>query len=167
MTIVIGLIARGCLTIAALCFGGFVLMILAQVGYRYLGVSMVFSEEAARVLNVYSVFFGLVFVVFASADVRINLIDRFMASRPALRMTLRGLYLVLAAGFFTVLTVGSFLLAQSNWSWPLPSISFMTKGHVYVAPFLGGLMSLIIVLHRIYLLALGCETEELISEDVE
>lgn len=167
MTRLTGLIARTCLVIAAICFGVFVLMILAQVGYRYLGVSMVFSEEAARVLNVYSVFFGLVFVVFASADVRINLIDNLLVAHPSLRTAFRAVYLLLAAGFFATLTVGSFLLAQSNWSWPLPSISFMTKGHVYVAPFIGGLMSMIIVLHRIFLLALGIETEEFIAEDVE
>lgn len=146
---IITTVARACLALAATFFVLFILMILAQVSYRYLGVSMVFSEEAARLLNVYSVFFGLVFVIYAGADVRINLIDRLLGDRPGLLRALHVFYLAMALTFLTVLTIGSFLLAESNWRWALPSISFLSKGHVYVAPFIGGLLSALIVLYRL------------------
>ncbi|WP_226584029.1 TRAP transporter small permease [Acuticoccus sediminis] len=142
-------LARASLALAAVSFACFIVMILAQVSYRYVGVSMVFSEEAARLFNVYAVFFGLVYVVYASGDVRINLIDAFFDSRPRLAVALSLVYTVLAIIFMAILCVGSWRLMNSNWSWPLPSISFLSKGHVYLAPFIGSVLSLIILVGRV------------------
>ena len=137
--------ARGCLSLAALSFAGFFLMIVGQVSYRYLGISLVFSEEAARLLNVYAVFFGLVYVVRAAGDVRINLIDKLIGDRPGVLLGFQVFQFAVMALFLTVLMVGSFLLAETNWRWAMPSMTFLNQGVVYVAPCIGAFLSLVIV----------------------
>lgn len=167
MTRIVDVTARTFLVLAALSFLCFILMIVAQVAYRYVGVSMVFSEEAARLCNIYAVFFGLVYVVYSYADVRINLIDALLDANPSLKMAFAAFYLVVALIFLATLSTGSYLLMMSNWSWPLPSIPFLSKGHIYLAPFIGGTVSSLIVLFRLARLFKGELPAELVMEDVE
>jgi TRAP-type transport system small permease protein len=159
-------VARVSLTLAAVCFALFVLMVLAQVGYRYLGISMVFSEEAARLINVYSIFFGLVFVVHSDADIRINLIDNVFVSHPRIQYVAKIGYLLLTLIFFLVLLTGSYLLMVSNWRWALPSISFLNQGHVYMAPFISCCLSIPIILFRLYFVIIGAPHPNGTVEDI-
>lgn len=137
------------MVLAALCFAGFLLMVIAQVGYRYFGLSMVFSEDAARLFNLYAVFLGLVMVVYAAGDVRIDLIDRYLAEDGLARRVLAAFYCLAQLVLLAAICYGSYLLMRSNWGWTLPAISFLHQGHLYLAPFLGSALSLMVVLLRL------------------
>jgi len=138
------------MALAAICFAGFILMILAQVSYRYLGISMVFSEDAARLLNIYAVFLGLVMVVHKDGDVRIDLIDRFLAQKPALQTILRVGYAFILIALLSAISYGSFLLMQANWGFLLPAIPFLHQGHIYLAPFIGSILSIIVTISKLH-----------------
>lgn len=129
------------MALAALCFAGFLLMILAQVGYRHLGLSMVFSEDAARLLNIYAVFLGLVMVVHQGGDVRIDLIDRLIGNRPRFHAFFKVFHALVAVILLSAVAYGSILLMQSNWGLSLPAIRFLHQGHIYMAPFIGCLLA--------------------------
>ena len=139
------------MALATACFAGFIVMILAQVGYRYLDFSMIYSEDAARLLNVYAVFFGLVMVVHRDGDVRIDLIDRWLtkgASGSSALAVLRIGYSFIMLTFLSAVALGSFLLMRSNWGLSLPAIPFLHQGHIYLAPFAGSLLSIVIVVGK-------------------
>lgn len=141
------------MALAAVCFAGFLLMVLAQVGYRYLGISMVFSDDAARLFNIYAVFLGLVFVVHADGDVRIDLIDRLFGEDSAARRILKLFYLTLMVCFLTALATGAFLLVRSNWGLTLPAITFLHQGHIYLAPLIGAVLSVGVCLSKFVTIA--------------
>jgi TRAP-type transport system small permease protein len=143
------LTARVSMALAALCFAGFIVMVIAQVAYRYLGISMVFSEDAARLLNLYAVFLGLVMIVHAQGDVRIDLIDRFVARGYHARAVLGLFYNLAMALLLAAIVWGSFLLMVSNWGLILPAISFLHQGHLYLAPFVGALLSILVLIDRV------------------
>lgn len=138
------------MALAAICFAGFLVMILAQVSYRYLGISMVFSEDAARILNIYAVFLGLVMVVHSDGDVRIDLIDRFFAKRAGLQITLRIGYAFITLTLLSAIAYGSYLLMQANWGFALAAIPFLHQGHIYLAPFIGSILSIIVTLSKLH-----------------
>ncbi len=138
------------MALAAVCFAGFILMILAQVSYRYLGVSMVFSEDAARLLNIYAVFFGLVMVVNKDGDVRIDLIDRFLAKNRKLQTALRVGYAFILIALLSAIAYGSLLLMKANWGFLLPAIPFLHQGHIYLAPFIGSILSIIVTISKLH-----------------
>ncbi|UTW52366.1 TRAP transporter small permease subunit [bacterium SCSIO 12827] len=131
------------MVLAAFCFAGFLIMILAQVGYRHLDLSMVFSEDAARLLNIYAVFLGLVMVVHQDGDVRIDLIDRLLGSRPRMRAGFRVFQYLVTIVLLSAVAYGSFRLMLSNWGWILPAIRFLHQGHIYMAPFIGCVLATI------------------------
>jgi len=144
MTRVLNCVAGASMALAALCFAGFLLMILAQVGYRHLGLSMVFSEDLARLLNIYAVFLGLVMVVHHDGDVRIDLIDRILTTRPRIAGALRVFNAFVAIVLLSAIAYGSFRLMVSNWGWTLPAVRFLHQGHIYLAPFVGCLLAMIL-----------------------
>lgn len=138
------------MALAAICFAGFILMILAQVSYRYLGISMVFSEDAARLLNIYAVFLGLVMVVHKDGDVRIDLIDRFLARNLKLQTILRIGYAFILIALLSAITFGSYLLMKANWGFSLPAIPFLHQGHIYLAPFIGSILSIVVTISKLH-----------------
>ncbi len=137
------------MALAALCFAGFLVMVLAQVFYRYFGVSMIFSEDGARLLNIYAVFLGLVMVVHAEGDVRIDLIDRFVLTGPRSLAVLRLAYALIMLVLLAAIATGAFLLMRSNWGLSLPAITFLHQGHIYLAPFLGSLLSIFVLVEKL------------------
>lgn len=133
-----------------ICFASFLIAILAQVAYRYLGIPLVFSEEIARMLNVYVVFVGLILVTRTDGHIRIDLLDRVCSKAPSMIHVLRAFHMVTAFIFLVLLAVGSWQLVQSSWNHRLATISWITHGHVYIAPLLGSSLSAIIVLIRLF-----------------
>lgn len=137
------------MALASVCFAGFLLMVLAQVTYRYLGISMVFSEDAARLFNIYAVFLGLTFVVHTNGDVRIDLVDRLVGQNSSARRLLELFYLVLMISFLAALATGAFLLVRSNWGLTLPAIAFLHQGHIYLAPLIGAVLSIAVSISKL------------------
>ena len=143
MTRVTTLVTRAADALVTICFAGFFIAVLAQIAYRYLGINLVFSEELARLLSLYVVFLGLVLVTVRHGHIRIDLLDRILG-RNRLTDTLYRFQLLAAFVFLCALTVGAFQLMVANWPYPLATMSFVSQGTVYLAPFLGGAAAAII-----------------------
>lgn len=137
-------IAKASDALSTLAFAGFLIAILAQVAYRYLGVTMVWSEEMARLLNVYMVFFGLIVVTFRADHLKIDILERTISS-PSILKTLRIVHLALAFIFLLVLTYGAYLLTISSWGQRLSTMAWANHGMFYLAPLIGCSVSSLLV----------------------
>ncbi len=143
MKTVTTVVTRATDALVTICFAGFFVAILAQIAYRYLGVSLVFSEELARLLNLFVVFLGLVLVTARHGHIRIDLIDR-MLGRNLLTDILYRFQLFAAFVFLCALTFGAYRLMVANWPYPLATMSWVSQGMVYLAPFIGGAVAAVI-----------------------
>lgn len=150
MRLLLNGIARTSEVLAAVCFAGFLFAILAQVAYRYLGISLVFSEELARILNVYVVFIGLVLVTRTDGHIRIDLLERACEGAAFIQPIIRTLHLLAAFIFLVLLAVGSWQLVESSWTHRIATISWITHGHIYLAPFIGSSASAVVVFVRLF-----------------
>ena len=158
------------MALAAVCFAGFLLMVLAQVFYRYFGVSMVFSEDAARLFNIYAVFLGLVMIVHAEGDVRIDLIDRFFLIGKRSRAVAGLAYGIVMLTLLAAIATGAFLLMRSNWGLSLPAMTILHQGHIYLAPFLGSLLSILVLVEKMrqhLLVCAGLDAADTTQRDYE
>ncbi|WP_194135935.1 TRAP transporter small permease subunit [Salipiger mangrovisoli] len=126
--------------VATFAFAGFLCAIIAQVAYRYAGISMVWSEELARLLNVYMVFFGLILVTADGGHLKIDILERSIRSPEALRL-LRVAHRVLALVFLLCLAWGGVKLTLSSWAHPLATMAWANHGMVYLPVVIGALLS--------------------------
>ncbi|WMS41921.1 TRAP transporter small permease subunit [Acuticoccus sp. MNP-M23] len=141
-------LAKAAEALATIAFIGFFVFILAQIGYRYLGLSLVFSEELARLLNLYVVFLGLVVVTVRHGHIRIDILDRMLGNGP-LTAALYRIQLVLTFIFLASVAWGSWSLTAANWPYPLATLHFVPKGAIYLAPFLGAAVGAVVSLLRL------------------
>ncbi|MEO6270564.1 MAG: TRAP transporter small permease subunit [Lautropia sp.] len=137
--------------LATASFIGFFLAVVAQIVYRYFGVSMVFSEELARLLNLYAVFLGAVVASRLDAHIRIDAIDNVLglSHRPRLRATLHIVYQVTAAVFLSVFAIGATRLVGANWDIPLATMDWLNNGHIYLAAAIGAWLMVVLAVGRI------------------
>lgn len=142
---------------ATASFIGFFLAVVAQIVYRYLGVSIVFSEELARLLNLYAVFLGAVVASRLDAHIRIDAIDNLLglSYRPRLRAGLHILYQLTAAVFLSVFAIGATRLVGANWDIPLATMDWLNNGHIYLAASIGAWLMVVLAVGRIIEIAAG------------
>lgn len=141
-------LARTAEVLATIAFIGFFVAVLAQIAYRYLGISLVFSEEVARLLNLYVVFVGLVVVTVRHGHIRIDLLDRMFGNGP-LTSALYRVQLVLTFVFLASVAWGSWLLTSANWPYPLATLHFVPKGAIYLAPLIGASLGAVVSVLRL------------------
>jgi len=129
-------------------FIGFTAAIISQVCYRYLGFTIVFSEELARFLNIFAVFLGAAVATRVDGHIRIDVIDRFL---PAGRVAaaFRILYLASALVFLLILCAGSWIMVRENWEIKLATMNWLSNGHIYLAPAVGSMLMIMLTIGRI------------------
>lgn len=135
--------------LASLSFFGFFAAITAQIMYRYLGVSIVFSEELARLLNIYAVFLGAAVATRYDQHIRIDVIDRLLVNHRATSKVIRFFYYLISLVFLVILGTGSIIMVKENWSLPLATMSWLSSGHIYLAPAIGSVLMFLLTLGKI------------------
>lgn len=143
--------------LATASFIGFFLAVVAQIAYRYLGISIVFSEELARLLNLYAVFLGAAVASRINGHIRIDAIDNLfgLSRRPWLRSALRIAYQIVAIVFLTVFAIGATRLVSSNWDIPLATMEWLNNGQIYLAAAIGAWLMVLQAVGRIIEIAGG------------
>lgn len=142
---------------ASLSFLGFIVAITLQIIYRYLGVSIIFSEELARLLNIYAVFLGAVVATRYDFHIRIDVIDKLFLRYRALATGFRIFYQAVGLLFYVILGIGSFIMVKENWELPLATMSWLNSGHVYLAPAIASVLMFVLTLGKIVELLKGVD----------
>ncbi len=120
--------------IATVLLGGFVLTILLGVFYRYvLNAPLVWSEELARNLNIWSVFLGATVALYEIDHLRVDILDRSVERWPhALRALLSLLLIAAEALFAWSLVLGGWHMTLDRWDVPLTTLP-INQGWIYLA----------------------------------
>lgn len=120
---------------------------------------MMWSEELARLLNIYMVFFGIVVVTFRGAHLKIDVLERIVTSRPVLR-ALRTLHLALALVFLLCLSYGAWKLTASSWGYRLSTMAWANRGMFYLGPLIGCSLSSVVLAFQLVRSLGGTADEE-------
>jgi TRAP-type transport system small permease protein len=155
MAIFMTWIALAADAMASISFLGFIVAITLQIIYRYLGVSIIFSEELARLLNIYAVFLGAAVATRYDFHIRIDVIDRLFLRHRALAKCFHIFYQTVALLFFVILGTGSFLMVKENWDLPLATMSWLSSGHIYLAPAIASVLMFLITIGKMVELLKG------------
>jgi TRAP-type transport system small permease protein len=149
MTIFMTRIAFATEVLATLSFFGFFAAITAQIMYRYLGLTIIFSEELARLLNIYAVFLGAAVATRYDLHIRIDVIDRLLAGHRNVSRVARFLYYLATLVFLAILGAGSMIMVRENWDLPLATMSWLSSGHIYLAPAIGSVLMFLLTIGKI------------------
>lgn len=129
-----GRLSRLLILLAALTMIAFFIVILLGVLFRYvLSRPLVWSEEAAELLSVWSVFLGAAAAVHESDHLRVDVLDRFVERWPAVGQKALSLVLIAAEALFAwSLLYGGWHMTVDRWDVPLTTLP-VNQGWFYIA----------------------------------
>ena len=121
--------------------------VFMQVAFRYVfQLSVPWTEEAARYLNVWMVFLGCAVAVHRNTHIRVTFIlDRLKGRRNALAAL--AIY-VLMLGFDIVVVLGAIRLTRMNWNQQATTLP-VTVSTLYIALILASSFAALFLLHHI------------------
>lgn len=120
--------------IATVLLGVFVLTIILGVFCRYvLNAPLVWSEELARNLNIWSVFLGASVALYKVDHLRVDIMDRSVARWPKIGQAVLSLLLIGAEALFALsLVLGGWHMTLDRWEVPLTTLP-INQGWIYLA----------------------------------
>ena len=103
-----------------------------QVILRYLtDVSLMWTEELARLMCVFTTYFGGVVVLMLRDHIRVDIIDTLVGPRG--RAIAAIISDVLVTWFLVVFAVGCSLMARATWETETATMDWFRMGYVYAA----------------------------------
>jgi len=135
-------------TLDIVATAGFTAMLVAtllQVLFRYvLELPLAWTEEAARVLFVLSMFFGIAIAIREQEHVVVDFL--FNRLPPRGRMLLGLTFEVIVVLILAVIARGTLVLTRQNWDSQLLMLDWLSNGQVYLAQFVAILIMIWYVL---------------------
>lgn len=129
-----GGLTRALASLATVTMAVFFIIVLLGVFFRYvLSAPLTWSEEAARYLNIWSVFLGAAVAVYYADHLRVDILDRYVSSWSQRSRSLLSLVLVVGQALFAwSLLVGGWFMTVDRWGVPLTTLP-VHQGWIYVA----------------------------------
>jgi TRAP-type C4-dicarboxylate transport system permease small subunit len=101
-----------------------------QVVLRYLSdVSLMWTEELARLMCVFTTYFGGVVVLMLREHIRVDAVDTLVGARG--RAIAAIVSDVLVTWFLVVFAIGCWLMAQATWQTETATMAWFRMGYVY------------------------------------
>ncbi|KYH33110.1 TRAP transporter small permease [Neomoorella mulderi] len=133
--------------IIAMGFAAFVIIVFAQVIFRYvLNNSLTWAEEFARYVFIWIVFLAGAIAVKRGSHMELDLFVNFLPRLP--RFIVHCFSLVVVMAFSAFITYEGWLLAQKTWNTPSPAMQ-IPMGLVYLCLPIGGVVIIIYSLFAI------------------
>ncbi|WLD94539.1 TRAP transporter small permease [Alkalihalobacillus sp. AL-G] len=93
----------------------FFFCVLLQVFFRFVLVApLTWTEEASRLLNMWSVFIAAALAISQAGHLRVDLIDRFLSKRG--KRILDGIVALISILSIVCLFIGSVIMTKMSWS---------------------------------------------------
>ena len=103
---------------------------ILQVFLRYLtDISLMWTEELARLMCVFTTYFGAVVVLMLREHIRVDVLDSHLGPRGRAIVAL--ISDVLVAWFLIVFAIGCWLMAQATWETETATMDWFRMGYVY------------------------------------
>ena len=104
---------------------------ILQVFLRYLtDISLMWTEELARLMCVFTTYFGAVVVLMLREHIRVDVLDAHLGARGRAIAAL--ISDVLVTWFLIVFAVGCWLMARATWETETATMDWFRMGYVYV-----------------------------------
>ena len=104
---------------------------ILQVFLRYLTeISLMWTEELARLMCVFTTYFGAVVVLMLREHIRVDVLDAHLGTRGRAIAAL--ISDVLVTWFLVVFAIGCWLMAQATWETETATMDWFRMGYVYV-----------------------------------
>lgn len=127
---------------------------LLQVIFRYVLMwPLAWTEEAARVLFVLTMFFGIAIAIREREHVVVDFL--FNRLPPRLRLVASLAFEAVIVLLLAVIARGTYVLAVRNWDSQLLILDWLSNGQVYMVQFIAILIMVWYVLHSMYQSAVG------------
>jgi TRAP-type transport system small permease protein len=131
--------------VATIGFAVMLVVTLLQVLFRYvLSLPLAWTEEAARVLFVLTMFFGIAIAIREREHVVVDFL--FNRLPPRGRLVLGLAFEAIICLVLMVIARGTYLLARQNWDSQLLILDWLSNGQVYLIQFIAVLVMLWYVL---------------------
>jgi TRAP-type C4-dicarboxylate transport system permease small subunit len=105
---------------------------ILQVIFRYLSdISLMWTEELARLMCVLTTYFGGVVVLMLREHIRVDAIDSLVGPRGRALAAIVSDALV--AWFLIVFAVGCWLMARATWETETATMDWFRMGYIYAA----------------------------------
>lgn len=115
----------------------FVLMLcssLVQVFCRYvLNDPLMWTEELARMMAVFTTYFGSVVVLLLRQHIYVSLLDDWLRGRAVLTTALATAVDLLVAWFLVSVAIGCWLMVEATWTTYTATMPWFRMGYVYLA----------------------------------
>src|SRR3712207_2365005 len=122
------------LVFEAIAIAAFLIMLgssILQVFLRYLtDVSLMWTEELARLMCVFTTYFGSVVVLMLREHIRVDVLDAHLGPRGHAIVAAVGD--VLVTWFLVVFGIGCWLMARATWETETATMDWFRMGYVYV-----------------------------------
>lgn len=117
----------------AIAVAAFLIMLgssILQVFLRYLtDISLMWTEELARLMCVFTTYFGAVVVLLLREHIRVDMLDAVLGPRG--RAIAAAVSDVLVAWFLVVFAIGCWLMARATWETETATMDWFRMGYVY------------------------------------
>ncbi len=121
------------LVFESIAIAAFLIMLgssILQVFLRYLtDISLMWTEELARLMCVFTTYFGAVVVLMLREHIRVDVLDSQLGPRGRAIVAL--ISDVLVAWFLIVFAIGCWLMAQATWETETATMDWFRMGYVY------------------------------------
>jgi TRAP-type transport system small permease protein len=118
----------------AIAVAAFLIMLgssILQVFLRYLTeISLMWTEELARLMCVFTTYFGSVVVLMLREHIRVDVLDAHLG--PGGRAIAALISDVLVTWFLVVFLIGCWLMARATWETETATMNWFRMGYVYV-----------------------------------
>ena len=118
----------------AIAIAAFLIMLgssILQVFLRYLtDISLMWTEELARLMCVFTTYFGSVVVLMLREHIRVDVLDNVLGVRG--RAIAAAVSDILVTWFLVVFGIGCWLMAQATWETETATMEWFRMGYVYV-----------------------------------
>ena len=122
------------LVLEGVAIAAFLIMLgssILQVFLRYLtDISLMWTEELARLMCVFTTYFGAVVVLMLREHIRVDVLDAHLGARGRAIAAL--ISDVLVTWFLIVFAVGCWLMARATWETETATMDWFRMGYVYV-----------------------------------
>lgn len=133
--------------IVVVLFTVLILCVFSQVVFRYLlKISVPWTEEMARIINIWMVFIGLAAVEAYREQIRTVVLLEKLPAR--IRLILEGIFVVGASVYLISVLIGSWRMVQQTSNLSLGSIPWITSAIIYWASFLGIPLSILFMVRN-------------------
>jgi TRAP-type C4-dicarboxylate transport system permease small subunit len=132
----------------AVAIAAFLVMLgssLLQVLFRYVfDLPLMWTEELARLMCVFTTYFGSVVVLLMREHIRVDFLDAFLSPRGQKVLVL--VCDVLVGWFLVVFAIGCWLMAQATWNTETATMAWFRMAYVYYGVGIAVAAMLIVVL---------------------